>query len=180
MTATKVLRGVVLGLALLVTVLGGAFVVAETMGDPGGIVAVLAWALPMGGLSAYALRRPATASPLLMVAAAVVMLFVVLDAAVDIVPHGAGPVGAIAVFAVAVPLGCLGVHLPAKAGALLVVVGAVSLNITIWTRSGAGAGAALGGSSGAVAVMTFVFGALFLAVAAAERLSHRPRPHLKP
>jgi hypothetical protein len=72
------------------------------------------------------------------------------------------------------------VHLPAKAGALLVVVGAVSLNITIWTRSGAGAGAALGGSSGAVAVMTFVFGALFLAVAAAERLSHRPRPHLKP
>jgi hypothetical protein len=176
MTATKVLRGVVLGLALLVTLMGGAFLIAEAIADPGGIVAVVAWTLPMAALSVYALRRPATASPVLMVAATVVVLFVVLDAALDIVPDGAGPVGAIAVFALAVPLGCLGVHLPAKAGALLVVVGAVSLNVTIWTRSGA----ALGGSSGAVGVMAFVFGALFVAVAAAERLSHRPRTHLKP
>jgi hypothetical protein len=175
--AVKVLRGVVLGVGALVAVMGGAFLIAETVGDPdrsAAIIVVAVWAVVTVAFSAWALRRPVPASPALSVVGALVAVFVVLDAALGVVPDTAGPVGAIAVFAVAVPLGCLAVHRPVQAGVLLVLVGAVSLNAALWTRSGSP-----GGSLGVVAVTTFVFGAMFLGVAAAERLGHRA-PHLKP
>jgi hypothetical protein len=61
----------------------------------------------------------------LTVVTALVASFVVLDGVFGIVPRDEiGPVASITVFAVAVPLGFLGLHRPLRAGWLLLLVGA--------------------------------------------------------
>jgi hypothetical protein len=97
----------------------------------------------------------------------VVAAFVMLDALFGIVPQDkVGPVGSIAVFAVAVALGFLGLRRTARAGMLLLLlVGAANLAgvfATMLERDGAPLGAALSGFSGAVAIPVLVVGALFL------------------
>jgi hypothetical protein len=180
-SAAKILRYIAFGLMALFAVFGGAFVIGETLMDPGGVPAVLlslSWVVPMVALAVYALRRPETATTVLTVVAALVASFVVLDAAFDIVPRDEiGPVGSITVFAVAVALGFLGLHRPAPAGWLLLLVGAANLAGVFARMLDRGDGATLGGSAGAVAVPVLIIGGLFLLAAALEPRPDQGKPH---
>jgi hypothetical protein len=175
-SAAKVVRYVAFGLMALLAVFGSAFVIGETVVDPGGFPAVLlsaSWFVPMVALAVYALRRPEMATTVLTVVTALVAAFVVLDGVFGIVPRDEiGPVASIIVFAVAVPLGFLGLHRPLRAGWLLLLVGAANLADVVAKILGAGdgppLGAALGGSSGAVAVPVVIIGGLFLVAASLE------------
>jgi hypothetical protein len=173
----RVLRYIAFGLVVVFAVLGGGFIVGETLTEPGGVSGGLltaAWVVPMVVLAAYALRRPEPAARVLAVVAVVVASFVVLDAVLDIVPRDEiGPVGSIAVFATAVALGFLGLRRQVRAGWLLLLVGAANLAGAVVTAFGAAdggpPGAGLGGSSGAVAIPVLVIGGLFLVSGLAAR-----------
>jgi hypothetical protein len=176
--APKALRYAAFGLTLLFAVFGTAFIVGSTMMDPGGVPAVVlsvSWFVPMIVLVVFALRRPDTATRVLTVVAALGAVFVVLDALFGIVSADEiGPVASITVFAVAVALGFLGLHRPARAGWLLLLVGTANL-VGVFLRmleSGTGPpDATLGGSSSAVAVPVLIIGGLLLLAA-----SRKPGP----
>jgi hypothetical protein len=93
--------------------------------DPRGFPAVLlsaSWFVPMAALAVYSLRRPETATTVLTVPSALVASFVVLDGVFGMVPRDEiGPVASIIGFAVAVPLGFLGLRRPLRAGWLLLL-----------------------------------------------------------
>ncbi|HEU4947601.1 MAG TPA: hypothetical protein VFT31_10635 [Kribbella sp.] len=180
---SRVLRYLAFSLMMVFAVVGSAFIIGETLADPGGTSGVLislSWFAPMVALAVYALRRPETATKVLTVLAGVVALFVVLDAVLGIVPRDdVGPVGSIAVFAVAVVLGFLGLRRPFPAGLLLLLVGAANLAgavATAGSEDGRPLGAALRGSSGAVAVPVLVIGGLFLLAALVEPERDRRKP----
>jgi hypothetical protein len=155
------------GLLTLYLVLGGAFIVGETMTDPGGIAGaalVAAWLVPAAGLGVFAARRPARAAGTLTVVAVAVAGFVLLDGLTLLVPTDrVGPVGSIVVFATAAALDVLGLRRPLRAGALLVLLGGANLaGVAGKMADGAPLGAALTGSAGAVAVPVLLAGLLFL------------------
>lgn len=185
MNGSKVLRYIAFGVMALFALIGSAFITGEALADPGGVAGVLlsaCWIAPMVALSVYALRRPEAATRVLTVIAALVASFVVLDAVFAIVPRDEiGPVGAITGFAAAVSLGFLGLHRPAPAGWLLLVLGAANLAAafarTAGREDGAPLGAALGGSSGAVAVPILVIGGLYLVAAYWRSRPGRNDPH---
>jgi hypothetical protein len=166
--------GVLIYLAFAATVifavLGCAFIIGETMTDPGGVTGVLwsaCWAIPMVALAVAAWIRPEATGRLLTLIAGTVAVLVVLNDVVDFLPRDAvGPIGAIAVFAVAVPLGFLGFHRPLRAGWLLLLVGAAGafgiLAALLLGLIDASLGAASPGSSTAVAGPTLLIGLLFL------------------
>jgi hypothetical protein len=176
-SALKVLRYAAFGLTVVLGVFGSAFIIGEILVDPGGLPAVLlsaSWFVPMVALAVVALRRPEIATTVLTVVTAVLASFVVLDGVFGIVPRDEiGPVASIGVFAVAVPLGFLGLHRPLRAGWLLLLVGAANLVDVFVRMLGANDGppldAGLGGSSGAVAVAVVIIGGLFLVAASLER-----------
>ncbi|WP_020662071.1 hypothetical protein [Amycolatopsis benzoatilytica] len=121
----RITEYVAFGLLMALAAFGGLFIIGETMADPGGVrgvLFVLAWLVPMAGLTFCAARWPHAAAGVLTAAAAVVAVFVLLDAALRL---RTGPVGFISVFAVAVPLGVLGLRRPVRAGWLLLAVGAL-------------------------------------------------------
>ena len=174
-TTAKVLRNLAFGLMMLFGVLGGAFVIGETFMDPGGVSAAVrsaAWVVPTIAFAAFALWRPRAATRVLTLVAVLLASLAVLDAVFDIVPvDELGPVLSIGAFGAAVALGCLGLHRPAPAGWLMLLLGAANLAgvfAKMWEADGAPLRAALGGSSGAVAVPVIAVGVLFLLAAAAE------------
>lgn len=182
MTRTaKVMRNVALTMVALFAVGGGTFVIGEVFTDPGGWQAVAmtaSWVVPVVVLGVVALRRPDAAGAVLMGVTALAVVFTVLDAAVGIVPRdGWGPVATVAVFAVVVVLGLLGVHRAELAGLLMLGVGAGQLVATLIARGGAeagegpGPGALLGGSSGVVVLPTLVIGLLLVLAGAFARES---------
>jgi hypothetical protein len=181
-----VLRYTAFGVTVLVGVLGGTFIVAETMTDPGGAAGALlsaAWTLPTAVLAVYALARPRPAAAALTVVAFAVATFVGLDAVLDIVPKDeVGPVGAIAVFAIGVAVGCLGLRRPAPAGALLALVAAANLAGILgrMLETQESIRHAFGGSSGAAAVLVLVLGALFLLAAWTEPRRRAPADTVGP
>jgi hypothetical protein len=185
--AAKVVKYLAFALMALFAVLGGAFIIGETFMDRNWASAALtsaAWVVPMLAMSAYALWRPDAATKILAVAAIVTAIFVVSDATLDVVPRDeVGPVGTITVFAVAVALSFLGLHHPAAAGWLLLLVGMANLAgpaSRILQRDGAPLGAALGGSSGAVALPVMVIGAVFLIAAFFQSWAEREASHHRP
>jgi hypothetical protein len=158
--------------------LGGMFVAGSAFMDPGGWVAVALtalWVLPTAGLSILTLRRPITAGRTLVWVTAGVLLLSLADAALDIVPRDDwGPVAAIAVFALLLPLGVLGLHQARRVGLLMVVAGLAQLVATmIATAVHADGGPAvrLNGSSGAVVLPLLIVGVLFLLAGSLERES---------
>lgn len=180
MTVAKTLRYVAFGLMALFGLLGSAFVIGETFMDPGGWPAFWVsclWVVPMLGLSVFALRRPEKAGRVLPVVTAVVLVLVIVDALFGVVPRDDwGPVAAVAVFALGVALGCLGLHRPGQAGLLMVVVAVVMLvavigNVVMHQTGALPPGPGLGGSSGAVVMPLLVVGVMFLVAAA---LAHEP------
>jgi hypothetical protein len=75
-------------------------------------------------------------------------------------------------FVVLVPCGLLGIHRAAEAGCLLLLGAAAQFVATVAgmdRAGGQGLRSALGGSTGVLVVPFLVLGALFLAVAAAEK-----------
>jgi hypothetical protein len=162
-------RYVVFGLAALFLLLASAFTIGTALQDPGGATAVvltLAWVVPAVGFSVFALLRPAHAEQVLMAVTAVVAAFVIVQALTDVVPvDDVGPVGTIVCLALAVPLAVLGLHRPAMAGKLLLVVG-VTLALSGLLGSPAG-------SARVVAAPLLLFGLLFLWVAGPQGGSHR-------
>ncbi|TNC20665.1 hypothetical protein [Amycolatopsis alkalitolerans] len=152
-SAARVLKYLSFGLVAFYAVFGCAFIIGEVLTDPGGLRGVLltlSWLVPMAALVVCAALWPRMATNLLTIAAAIVALFILIDLAFDIVHEDdVGPVGAIAAFAVAVPLGVLGLRRPVHAGWLLVLVGAPLL-------------ASLHGSAMAVAVPVVLVGGLYL------------------
>lgn len=168
MSAAKVLRYAAFGLAVVFAVLGGAFIVGESMMDPSrntAVVLTASWLIPMIALSVFSLYRPLTASTVMTLVAIVVALFVVVDVVFRIVPRDEiGPIGSIAVFATAITLACLGLRQPSTAGLLLLLIGAANIG---------------GGASGiAVAVPTLMIGVLYLLAGhgqARQSATDRPR-----
>ena len=167
----KTLRYVAFALMALFGLLGGVFIAGEAFADPGGwraITMTAAWSIPLIALSVYAVRKPRAAGPLFVAATVLGALFTVVDSAFGIVPRGAGPVGAVAIFVLAVALAFLGLHRAKLAGLLMVGAGASLLAATLgrW-----------GGSSGAVALPILVLGLVFLLAAVLDHQGSRPERH---
>lgn len=161
----SVLRYVAFGWMMLVGLVGGAFVVGETVDDPGGWAAailVASWLVPFAALAWLALAEPELARPVFVGGTALVGAFTVADAAFGIVPRDVGPVAAIAVLVLAVALAVLGLRHTALTAMLLLALGAAQLLATLLDQPGGGPRLHLGGSSGAVVLPVLIGGLLFL------------------
>jgi menaquinone-dependent protoporphyrinogen oxidase len=117
----RFLRHAGLGLTIGYAVLAAVFIAGESVRESA------VWAAPLLVLAAIAWYRPATATPVLAVASAVVLAlsgwFAIAPDAWRSFENGVGPVRALAAFVVAVPLGLLGRSRPGPAGVLLLAVG---------------------------------------------------------
>jgi len=110
------------------------FITGETLDDPGGwagVGYVAIWMVPMLGLSALVVWRPRTAVPVLTVltlaVAAVLILGGIRSWGLARLEDRRGPIRAIAMVALAGPLGVLGWARPMNAGRLLSALGAAAL-----------------------------------------------------
>lgn len=145
----RMLRYVAFGVLMALVAFGGLFIIGETMLDPGGArgaLLTLSWSVPMALLAFCAARWPRPATGVLTVVAAVVALFVAADAVFRL---KTGPAGFLGVFAVAGPLGVLGLRRPARAGWLLLGMGTPLV-------------ASAGGAAVTVGIPVMLAGGLFL------------------
>ncbi|MET1064086.1 MAG: hypothetical protein ABWX85_03870 [Arthrobacter sp.] len=124
------------------TVLGGTFIAANALQDPGGntgLLIIAAWVLPMLILAVAAWFWPAPTAPLLLaltasfIAACVWLAFD--PAALREFISENGPVIAVSVVALSFPAAVLGLKRTALAGWILVALGALPLLITVIGRS---------------------------------------------
>ena len=129
---SKGLRRVGLGFACLFGCFAWLFIAGEAMSDPGGLVGVrlvALWTVPLGGLVVFAWYRPGPATAVLeFLTAAVVVLavwFALDPGGWRSFENGHGPVRAIGVFVLMLPLALLGWRRPRIAGWMLVIVGLV-------------------------------------------------------
>ena len=126
----KILQIVALSLMGAIGLFMGMFIIGETLPDPGGwrgIGLVTLWLVPMVVVAAFAWVRPQWAQWLLVTLTAVVVGLLVWSA---VAPqswrdfeNNNGPILAIAVFALAIPLTVLGWHRPLAAGSMLLLLG---------------------------------------------------------
>jgi MFS family permease len=161
------LRTIALSLAILFAVFGGLFIAGETFDDPGGWTAaalVVGWLVPLMVLVGVAWRWPYVAVVLLGVLVAGVVatgVWYALDSnAWRSFEDDTGPVRAIAVFALSLPLAVLAWRRPMLGGALLVVLAVVPGALALISTGGGGAG----GSTVAVMSPAALVGFLYLAV----------------
>jgi hypothetical protein len=155
-----VFRRAGLGWIVAFGVLGTLFIGGETIADPGGWEAaglVSAWIVPMAAGCVLAWFRPGIALPVLVVLLAGALVLSTWH-------WRAGPVDAIALFAVSISLGSLGWHRPGRAG-LLLLAEAVLAGVL-----------SPGGSVAAAAIPAGVAGLLYLLGASFEPkpASHSP------
>ena len=163
-----------------VGVLGSLLAAGYALDDPGGgygAALVAAWTLPMVGLGALALLAPDRAAPVLAGLTYALLTFAALDAVLGIVPTDeVGPAVSLAVLALAVALGCLGLHRPALAARLLLttvlVVAALVGAVIALHATGAlppGPGPGVGSAVVLLVPMLLVAVAFRLAADAADR-----------
>lgn len=162
----RFLRAIALSLAILFAVFAGLFLIGETSQDPGGWFAaglVMVWLVPMVALVASARWVPVVAEwvlgSLVAVVVAVGLWYAIDPAAWRSFEDDRGPVRAIAVFALSLPLAVLAWRRPLFGGALLLVVGLV-LGILALLSTGRGGA---GGSSVATSSPAVLIGSLYLA-----------------
>ena len=176
MIATKVLRMLAVGVTAFFGLVGALFVAGEGLADPGGwkgVALVASWGVPMAVLVLLALRRPDAASRVLPWALAVVGVLALVDATTGVLEHR-GPVSTIAMFAVVIPSGLLGLHKAGEAGLLMLGAAALQLLALVVQHarraddSGPSLAHALGGSSGVLVVPLLVCAVLLLLTAALE------------
>ena len=161
----RLLRVTGMALAVFFALFAGLFIAAETFDDPGGRTAVLlvaAWLVPMAVLGAVAWWRPQGAA---VVLAALVLAVVAIGVWYAVDPDAwrsfeddRGPVRAIGVFALSLPLALLAWRRPVLGGGLLVVL-AVLPGALALLSSGAGG---VGGSSVAATAPAALIGACYL------------------
>jgi hypothetical protein len=174
-------QGAGVALVGVVGVAGALFAAGEILADPGGWEAVglvAAWGVPLIGLSILALRRPERAGRVLttlLVLGGGLVLASALGGWLD--RDRWGPVDTLALFAVAIPCGLLGVHLARRAGLSLLAASALQMGATLVgmdREGGQSIGSALGGSRG-VLVLPYLVVALFFLLASLLE-GHRSRP----
>ncbi len=161
------LRTIALSLAILFAVFGGLFIAGETFDDPGGWTAaalVAGWLVPLTLLVGVAWRWPRVAGVLLGVLVAAVVaigVWYALDpSAWRAFEDDTGPVRAIAVFALSLPLAVLAWRRPTLGGGLLVLLAVVPGAAALISTGGGGAG----GSTVAATSPAALIGFLYLAV----------------
>lgn len=174
------LRRAGFGWMLAFGVLGGLFIAGETFSDPGGLAAaamVLGWLVPVGLLAALAWWRPRLAEPVLMALVVVVVAYVAWSVIGSRGPRGIrdleGPFDAIAVFAVSVALGVLGLRRPRPAGLMLLATSLLPLVLEV-AGSSAPLAHAFSGSLAAASLPGLVGAGLFLL--ADREVKHQPTP----
>ena len=161
----RLARVCALSLAVLFALFAGLFIVGETVEDPGGAAAlalVVSWLAPTLLLMVLAWWWPRVATWVLSVAVALVVVLGIWYA-VDpqwwrTLEDDRGPVRAVMVFALSLPLALLAWRRPLWGGLLLVVVGAVPGLLALASTGGGGAGGAVVAASSPASVI----GALFL------------------
>ena len=126
----KTLQIVALSLMGAIGLFMGMFIIGETLTDPGGwrgIGLVSLWLVPLVVVAAFAWLRPQWAQWLLGILTAVVVGLLVWSAVAPQTwrdfENNNGPILAIAVFALAIPLTVLGWHRPLPAGSMLLLLG---------------------------------------------------------
>lgn len=132
----RLLRRSGFALMALFTVFFGLFAIGETFSDPGGWKAlglVALWVVPLAVMLALVWYRPGWATWLL---GALIAVVIGLSVWYAINPHGwnafedrNGPIRTIVAFAVAVPLGLLGLKRAVVAGAMLLVLAIVPMAV---------------------------------------------------
>ena len=125
------------GVVALSTVFFGAFVVGDTLADPGGWAAlglIALWAVPLVGLAALAWYRPDWATWVLAVlvatAVGVSIWFAVAPGEWRSFEDRHGPIRVIVTFALVAAIAVLGLRRTAAAGVLLLVVGIVPVVVS--------------------------------------------------
>lgn len=175
------LRRAALVLACAFTALGGTFIAAEAVSDPGGAtgVALIAlWAVPLAGLALLAWHRPERAAVVLagLTAAAVAasVWFAVDPGSWRAFEDDHGPLRAIGAFVLVLPLALLGRRRPRLAGWCLLGVGLVPTLVAVAGRPQGS------GSMRAVALPALVIGILHLMDAAAAGPAVTPPGRRRP
>ena len=153
------------------------FIAGEAMSDPGGLAGaalVASWSVPLAALGALAWYRPARATIVLggLTLAVVVgsVWFAASTQSWRSLENGIGPVRAIGLFVVMMPLALLGWRRPHVAGWMLLTVGLIPM---VAASTGRSAGV---GSLTAVAVPAMIDGILYLLSAPPGTATLR-RPH---
>lgn len=175
----RLARACALSLAILFAIFAGLFIVGETAEDPGGAAAVVliaSWGAPMAALLALAWWAPRVATWVLSVAVGAVVVTGVWYA-IDpqwwrTFEDDRGPVRAVLVFTLSLPLAVLAWRRVRWGGALLVVVGALPGLLALISTGGGGAGGAIVAASSPATII----GALFLLSAWLERRPGRVAP----
>ena len=168
------LRRAGFGLMALSTFFFGAFVIGDTLADPGGWKAaglVAAWAVPLAGLAALSWLRPGWAVYVLAVLSAAVIgmsIWFALNAeAWRSFEDQRGPIRAVLTFALAAAIAVLGLKRTSAAGVLLLAVGVIPLTVS-------SLGSVLGlASLSVVSAAPVIAGILYLVSA---RMAERPPP----
>lgn len=162
--AWRFLRTIAMSLAVLFAVFAGLFIAGETFEDPGGAVAVAlvaSWLVPMAGLAALAWWAPRVATVVLAVAVlAVVVVGLWYALATDAwrsFEDDTGPVRAIAVFALCLPLALLAWRRPLLGGVLLVGLAVVPGVLALASAGGGGAGGATVAATSPASVIGLLF-----------------------
>ncbi len=174
--SARFLRAIAMSLAFLFAVFAGLFIAAETFEDPGGwtaVALVAGWLLPMALLVAVAWWWPQVAGVVLGVLVAAVVAvgaWYALDPdAWRRFENDNGPVRAVAVFALSLPLAVLAWRRPVLGGGLLVLLAVVPGAAALISAGGRGAG----GSTVAATAPAALIGLLFLAAGILQR-HHAP------
>lgn len=161
----RLLRSVALALAVTFSVFAGLFIIGETVDDPGGAAAaalIAAWLVPMGVLGVLAWRWPSLAVWVLTIVVVAIgfatILHAIDPAAWRTFEDQRGPVRAVAVFVVTLPMALGAWRRPLVFGALLLVVGMLPIAVQLLANRPGG----LGGATAAVSAPAAIVGALFL------------------
>jgi hypothetical protein len=174
--AVRFWRAIALSLAVLFALFAGLFIVGETAEDPGGAAAVAliaAWLAPLAALAAVAWWWPQVASVVLSVLVAAVVAVGAWYAADPAwwrtVEDDHGPVRAVGVFALSLPLALLAWRRPMLGGGLLVALGVLPGLLAVASTGGGGAAGAVAAASSPPALV----GILYLI---SGRMQHRQPP----
>jgi hypothetical protein len=176
----RLARACALSLAILFSVFAGLFIVGETAEDPGGAAAlalVASWLVPMVLLMALAWWWPRAAGWVLGIAVVAVVALGLWYAADPqwwrTLEDDRGPVRAVLVFALSLPLALLAWRRERWGGALLVVIGSVPGLLALLSTGGGGASGAIVAASSPATII----GALFLLSAWLEQRGNAHSSH---
>lgn len=157
-------RAIALSLAILFALFAALFIIGETAEDPGGETAVgliVAWLVPLGILAAMAWWWPKLATAVLGVLVAAVVAVGVWYAADPgwwrTFEDDHGPVRAVGVFALSLPLALLAWRRPLVGGGLLVALGVLPGMMAVVSTGGEGAAGAVAAAGSPPAVVGILY-----------------------